>query len=418
MTSILLTLVILCAFGVLHTYVIYPWWVVAGARPQDAKKGFTHTAPPAPENGLLNAYAADQLPAVYVLMAAHNEETVLQEKLDTLAAQDYPGPLTILIGSDHSTDRTDDILRARAQRDPRFRPTLFASRQGKPGIINQLAARAEQENTPSSVYLITDASVMLRPEVVSALVLPMLEDERIGVVDSTMIQTGANPHGIGIGNVEADYISREVDVKRAEGLRWGAMIGPFGGCWAIRAAAFTPVPPNFLVDDFFLCMAAYEQGWRGVASPLAVVEEGVGQSLHQEFRRKARISGGNWQNLVRFRKLWFPFWKNPLAFAFFSHKVLRWWTPFLLMTGCLAWMLYILYSGYENNYYFGLLFAVLVNTPIFLLLADFLLSILGFNFWPARYARYFIAMNVALLVGFYRYLTGIKSNVWQPSQRH
>jgi hypothetical protein len=257
---------------------------------------------------------------------------------------------------------------------------------------------------------------MLRPNTISALIRPMLEDERIGVVDSTMLQVGAQEDGIGYA--EETYISREVDIKRAEGRRWGAMIGPFGGCWALRAQAFTPVPPNFLVDDFFLCMAAYEKGFLGISSLDAVVEEGVGQSIEDEFRRKARISSGNWQNLVRFRRLWWPFWKNPLAFAFFSHKVLRWWTPFLLLIGGVSWLLLLLSLGYENNYWPGVLFALLVNGAILLPLADFVLTFYDIHFRPARYTRYFLAMNAALLVGFYRYLTGIKSNVWQPSQRH
>jgi cellulose synthase/poly-beta-1,6-N-acetylglucosamine synthase-like glycosyltransferase len=390
--------------GVLHTYVLYPWWVVSGARTQ--------------VQGKVKAQVSEgPWPPVAVLMAAHNEASVINEKLQSLAAQNYPGQLNVYIGSDCSTDQTNDILTAWAEKDSRFHPTLYTTRQGKPGIINQLVKTATLHPPTSTLQLIiTDASVILRPNTITELIRPMREDERIGVVDATMIQTGGTEDGI--GQAEESYIDREVTIKRAEGRRWGAMVGPFGGCWAIRAEAYTPVPDNFLVDDFFLCMAAYEQGYLGISRPEAVVEEAVGQSIKDEFRRKVRISSGNWQNLIRFRKLWWPFWKNPLAFAFFSHKVLRWWTPFLLLIGGIAWAILIVSSGYESNYWFGVLFATVVNVPIFLLLLDIPLSILGVNFRPARYTHYFLAMNAALLVGFYRYLTGIKSNVWQPSQRH
>ena len=413
MIVFLFILLFLCILGVLHTYVIYPWWVVSGARPLSSAKALrgAYTQVQGEGNGEVSE---GSYPPVFVLMAAHNEEAVLDQKLQSLAAQDYPGPLRIYIGSDCSTDKTNDILTRWAEKDARFHPTLFTERQGKPGIINQLAVKCQPP--PGAIFVITDASVILRPDTLTELIRPMQQNERIGVVDATMIQTGGTADGI--GQAEENYIHREVAIKRAEGRRWGAMIGPFGGCWAIRAKAYTPVPGNFLVDDFFLCMAAYEQGYLGISSPNAVVEEAVGQSLQDEFRRKVRISSGNWQNLVRFRKLWWPFWKNPLAFAFFSHKVLRWWTPFLLLIGGFAWATLIVSSGYESNYWFGVLFATLVNVPIFLLLIDILLSILGVNFRPARYTRYFLAMNAALLVGFWRYLTGIKSNVWQPSQRH
>ena len=403
MTAIYLLLLLICVTAVLHTYVIYPWLMLGWAGSRDAKElGEGVESPPKPT----------VFPPVAVLMAAHNEEAVLEEKLATLAAQDYAGELTFYVGSDCSTDRTNAILEAWAARNGRFRPTLFDSRRGKPAIINQLAAQAGKEG----IYLMTDASVMLRPDVVTQLVRPMLEDPTIGVVDSTMLQTGGRAEGIGYA--EETYISREVDVKRAEGRRWGAMIGPFGGCWALRAEAFTPVPDNFLVDDFFLCMSAYERGFRGVSSEEAIVEEGVGQSLKDEFRRKVRISGGNWQNLFRFRKLWWPFWKNPLAYAFFSHKVLRWWTPFFLLIGLLSWMALLLSLGYENNYWPGLLLASLINAAIMLPVLDFVLTFYDIHFRPARFTTYFLAMNAALLVGFYRYLTGIRTNVWQPSQRH
>ena len=432
MTILLSITLLLCAIGVLHTYVLYPWWVVRGAQ---------EVARTQVQGAVKKSVAEGQWPPVSVLMAAHNEESVLEQKLRSLANQDYPGQLNIYIGSDCSTDATNQILTDWAAQDNRFHPTLFTTRQGKPSIINQLAnlqpatcnlqpAQPAQPATcptcnlqpatcnlqPATCLIITDASVILRPNTITELIRPMRNDERIGVVDATMIQTGGT--AAGIGQAEETYIHREVAIKRAEGQRWGTMIGPFGGCWAIRADAYTPVPDNFLVDDFFLCMAAYEQGYLGISSPDAVVEEAVGQSIPDEFRRKVRISSGNWQNLVRFRKLWWPFWKNPLAFAFFSHKVLRWWTPFLLLIGAFAWATLLLSLGYGNNYWFGVLFAFLVNVPIILLLLDIPLSILGVNFRPARYTHYFLAMNAALLVGFWRYLTGIKSNVWQPSQRH
>ena len=390
-----------CVLAVLHTYVIYPWLVMrkgAGTRVQGTDQESREKWP---------------WPPVAVLMAVHNEERVLAEKLLTLSTQDYAGPLTIFVGSDNSTDATNDILRAHQLEDHRLNFRIFDQRQGKPAIINQLfAAVPAPEKT---ILVLTDASVMLRPNVVTELVAPLVADERIGVVDATMIQTGGR--AAGIGRAEEHYIGREVALKRAEGERWGAMIGPFGGCWALRARAFAPVPDNFLVDDFYLCMAAYERGYRGVSSAAAVVEEGVGQTLSGEFRRKVRISSGNWQNLVRFRRLWWPCWRDPLAFAFFSHKVLRWWTPFLLLVAlaCLGGLLRT--YGLFGNYWVTLLLLLPTTVLGGLVLTDLLLGSFGVHWRPARFVRYFLAMNAALLVGFWRYLTGIKSNVWQPSNR-
>ncbi|OAV45607.1 glycosyltransferase [Lewinella sp. 4G2] len=396
MTVALTIILILCVLGVLHTYVIYPFLTIRRALPQ-VERDWNEPIPTA------------DWPPVYVLMAVHNEEAVLREKMESLLTQDYRGQLNFLIGSDNSSDATNDILREYQQRESRLSPTLFTSRQGKPAIINQLAHQAG----PEGVYIITDASVMLRPDTITELVQPMLRDEQLAVVDTTMVQTGGT--ATGIGAAETEYIDREVQLKRAEGMLYGTMIGPFGGCYALRAAAFRPVPDRFLVDDFYLCMSAYELGYRGISSPTAIVEESVGQHIHEEFRRKVRISSGNWQNLIRFRSLWWFPTKSKLAWSFFSHKVLRWWTPFLLLIGALAWLGLALCTG---NHWVWLSFTVLSGLVLTGALADVLLSDAGIHVSALRKLRYFLAMNVALLVGFYRYLTGISTNVWQPSNRH
>ena len=408
MVIFLTVLLLVCVLGVLHTYLLYPWWVTRG------KGSHAHfqarSQVPSPDD---NSRPGSRWPPVAVLMAVHNEATVLEQKLRTLVEQEYPGPLTIHVGSDNSSDATNDILRDWAAREPRLQPVYFTSRQGKPGIVNQLAAALPPH--PATVLLLTDASVMLRPNVVTELIRPMIADPSVGVVDATMVQTGGRASGI--GRAEERYISREVAVKRAEGRRWGYMIGPFGGCWALRATAFRPVPDNFLVDDFYLCLAAYEQGFHGLSSPTAVVEEAVGQTIGGEFRRKVRIGSGNWQNLVRFRRLWWPVCRNELSFAFFSHKVLRWWTPFLLLIGAVCVVLLLLTLGPESNYWVRLLLLLPAALLGGLAMLDLLLSTVGLHWRPARTVRYFLAMNAALLVGFWRYLTGISSNVWQPTLR-
>jgi cellulose synthase/poly-beta-1,6-N-acetylglucosamine synthase-like glycosyltransferase len=344
-------------------------------------------------------------------MAVHNEEVVLEKKLASLAVQDYPGPMTVHVASDASTDRTESILKAftlpGSNRDYRY--SVNARRLGKPATINQLAEAAGRQG----ILVLTDASVMLSASTVTELITPLIADTTLGVVDSRIVHTGAEG-GPGIGASEEGYIEREVAVKQAEGRYFGYTVGPFGGCWALRAAAFRPVPDTYLVDDFFLCMSAYRAGWRGLSSQRAIVYEGVGQQLRQEFRRKVRIGSGNWQNLLHFRDLWWPPWKDGLAFALFSHKILRWVTP-LLVGVIMAALLGLWWGG--GNYWAGLLLGMAIGAPLLTLLIDFVLSRLQIDLPVLRNVNYFMAMNLALLVGFLRFLNGIKSNVWQPSYR-
>ena len=385
---------LVCTLAVVHTYLLYPAYLFRRAA----------ALPPAPATG------AKHLPTVHILMAVHNEELVLAEKLRTIDQQQYPGPLRLWVADDCSTDATARILADFTFSDParRFHYHRNPQRSGKPASINALAALAG----PQDVYLLTDASVMLPPTTVALLIAPLAADPALGLVDSCLVHTGAARHGISTS--EVTYINREVALKQAEGRVLGYPIGPFGGCWAIRGAAYRPVPPNYLVDDFFLCMSAYRLGWRGESSSAAVVYEAVGQELAQEFRRKVRIGSGNWQNLVHFSDLWWPPFQNGLAFAFFSHKVLRWLTPFLLLLiGCCLLLLWRV----GGNYWAGALLAIAVLVPLTSLLVDRLLVAQGRHVPALRHLNYFVAMNAALLVGFVRYLNGISTNVWQPSSR-
>ena len=91
------------------------------------------------------------------------------------------------------------------------------------------------------------------------------------------------------------------------------MMGPFGGCFAMRKKLFLKVPENFLVDDFFLNMSVLENGYSCVNEPEAIVYEDVSNNLHAEFVRKSRISAGNFQNLFYFFHVLFKF--NRLLFC-------------------------------------------------------------------------------------------------------
>ncbi len=376
-------LLLLSVAGVLHTYVIYPWYVVRAA----AARGFRGD-PPAARVGV-------PWPEVAVVMSVHNEADVLPAKLASLTRQDYPGQITFHFGSDRSTDGTDKLLADfAAERAPGTCRVLYnLERRGKPATVNELVASMSRRGV---VLVLTDASVMLQPDTVTELVRPMLADPEVGVTDARLLHTGTDSGGI--SHLEDRYIRGEVALKEAESRLYGRLVGPFGGCWALRAELFVPVPDSYLVDDFFLCMSAYAQGAKGVSTPAARVSEGVGQHLRDEFRRKRRIGAGNWQNLVYFHRLWWPPFGGGFAFAFFSHKVLRWWTPLLLATGlaCVVGM------GLRSGNYLSTLGVLLLT------------AVLG-TCVPAL--RYFTAMNAALLLGLIDYVRGIRTNVWQPSHR-
>ncbi len=351
-------------------------------------------------------------PHVSAVMAVYNEEAVMEEKLQSLLALDYPNELLdIYIGSDCSSDQTNSILASYSKQHTNIHFFPFEVRRGKPGVINKLVELLRQQRPPDPqhIYLLTDASVMLTPQALRKLVRHF-EAKDMFMVDANMVNTGLSDGGI--ARSESKYVQTEVRIKHLEGQLWGTMLGPFGGCYALRSNYFEPVPPNFLVDDFYIAMRAFEQGGRAINDLEAICYEAVPHDIWEEYRRKARISAGNFQNLATFKHLLKkPF--KPLGFAFLSHKVLRWLGPFfiifaLVSSAALAWQGNLWY-----HYLLYLQLAILVGVP----LLDYGLKKLNIHLLILRNITYFFAMNAALLEGFFNYLKGIKTNVWQPPKR-
>ncbi|MEZ4986544.1 MAG: glycosyltransferase [Saprospiraceae bacterium] len=352
----------------------------------------------------------DTWPHVSILMAVHNEEIVIRDKLESLVAQKYPNPIHVYIGSDNSSDATNTIVDEYTQQYPHFHFVPFTQRQGKPGVINQLAVMATQRVPAGKehIFIITDASVMLSPLVTQSLVKHFREPN-MAIVDAHMVHTEMQPEDI--SHSESTYISWEGQLKYNESVAWKRMVGPFGGCYALRSDYFAPVPDNFLVDDFYITMQAFRKGGLAINEPTARCYEPVGHEIKEEFRRKARISAGNLQNMLTFTDLWWPPTQMP-QFAIFSHKIVRWLGP--------IWLILLLLSsgllGEQGFYHFSFsgLLALYLGVP----LLDVVLQQLGVHISLLRSIRYFLTMNLALFAGYFRYFKGIKTNVWQPPKRN
>jgi cellulose synthase/poly-beta-1,6-N-acetylglucosamine synthase-like glycosyltransferase len=237
------------------------------------------------------------------------------------------------------------------------------------------------------------------------------KNEAIGLVDSNLINVGMKK--VGISKTENQYIKGEVQMKHLEGVIWQQTLGPLGGCFSIRSNYYSEVPPKYLVDDFYLAMRVFEQGGKAINELKAECYEDVSHSIREEVRRKTRIATGNFQNLKRFWKLWFPIPPTSLSFIFISHKVLRW-------LGALFIILSLLTAGIlalNGNLTFQILFVLESAFLLVIPLGYYILQSFGIHSSMLRTITYFNAANWALLKGLFQYLKGVKSNVWQPTKR-
>ena len=393
--------ILILSFGaLLHSYVLYPFIMRLLARKKQL-------------NDSVHLLEDIDLPFVSIISSLYNEEAVIAEKLDSLFNLQYPdNKINFYFGSDCSSDCTNTIIEERTRDRSNFYFFPFRDRRGKPPVINDLVERARRnfQAQEDHILIITDANVMLSPDTVFLLVRHF-KNPNISLVDAHMKHIGMRAKGI--SQAENQYISSEVMLKHWEGVAWQTMMGPFGGCYAIRAELYTPVPPNSLVDDFYIAMKVFEQGGRAINELKAICYEAVSHEIKEEYRRKRRIASGNFQNMARFVKLWWPP-SGKIGFSFFSHKILRWLGPFFLIGMIIGVLLLSLNENLFAILMLGLLGIGFILFPI----VDILLSKLKINILPLRGIRYFILMNVALLEGFFKYLKGIKSNVWQPPKRN
>lgn len=359
-----------------------------------------------------NPSSIDHTYEVFILMAAHNEESVILDKLRSINKSDYPAEkVKIYIGSDNSIDGTNDLIKSYI--DKCKYPIFFhvmEKRSGKVGTINQLYRSILKANTlnDKSIFICTDANVIFHEKTITNLVRNF-SDSNIGIVDTQIQNLAQNEHGV--FESESTYLNREVKLKYQEGKLFGNLMGAFGGCFAIRATCFQIIPENLRVDDFFLSMQTMIKGYKIISEPKAICYEKVGLTFNEEFKRKRRISSGNFQNLAHFKKHILPI--NKLGIIFFSHKVIRYIGPLLMLLTFIS----SIYLAIYGEHFFTLLLMAQGIWYAGIPLIDILFQKFGINIVALRNVRYFNYMNLALLLGFKDYINGIESNIWEPTKR-
>lgn len=341
-------------------------------------------------------------PKVSIIVAAYNEQLHIGKKILNILNSSYPSDkFEIIIGSDNSNDQTNEIIGKMAVTCPFLKPLFFKDRRGKSAVINDCAAISTGD-----FLILTDAKATFDVDTIKNLVMNF-HDPKVGIAGATIINKNASCKGV--AHQESAFMSQEIKVKYDEGRAFGCTVGIYGACYAIRKELYSNVPPHFSVDDFYISMRVLEKGYKVILDLNSICFENVTSQITEEFRRKVRIGVGNIQNLKTFSSLLFRW--NVLSFCFFSHKVIRWLGPFFLLT-----MLLLNVLLWDQ----GMLYKVILMLQLFSIvasIADFYLRKIHIQIIILRFITHFYIMNLALLVGFFKYLIGVKANVWEPTNR-
>jgi len=220
-------------------------------------------------------------PRVSVVVAAHDEQAVIERRLENLLGLDYPEELVeILVASDASTDGTDELVEAVATREPRVR-LVRAPRGGKVAAQNLAVREADGE-----VLAFSDANAVWAAPALRRLVRNFADPEVAYVCGQLRLE---EPDGT---NREGAYWRYELAVREAESAL-GSITGGNGSIYAVRREDYVEVDPRFGHDLAFPYLMV-QRGRRAVYEPEAIAFEKPSRDIEDEYARKVRMFEHCW----------------------------------------------------------------------------------------------------------------------------
>lgn len=275
---------------------------------------------PSPQTGRHPPARSPKYPGCSIILPVFNGGAQIREKLGDLLAQDLPAAqLEIIVVSDGSTDDTLD--QARSLHDERILVFEHPCRQGKSAAQNLGVSRARQE-----ILVFTDIESRMAPDCLHKL-LPFFDDPAVGCVGTNVAFQKPDWDDSGI---QAAYARLENRIRTSEAAR-GVLISLFGSVFAVRRDCFQPLDLD-TGDDFIIPLDCALQGCTtAFADEARVSDAWSADNLLDEIKVRRRLTSRNLLGLWRRKKLLNPFRFPGLAFSLFAHKILRWFSPLLLI---------------------------------------------------------------------------------------
>ncbi len=359
---------------ILYTYIAYPLlvWVAARAFGRRVRK-------------------APYEPTLTLIIPVHNERDNIARKLDNVLSCQYPRErIELLVVSDASTDGTDELLRE--AENEQLKLLSLPQRSGKAAAMNAAAHRARGD-----ILVFMDARQQLEPDALRA-ITSNFSDPSVGLCtgELSLLSEGGTAQALSL------YWRYERWIRRSES-RLHATFGATGALMAMRRELFSDLDPETILDDVVLPLRTIAAGFRSIHEPEARLHDAASQFWAQESRRKVRTLAGNFQLIFHPRRMANPFTPRTLV-QFVSHKLLRLLIPPALV--CL------------------LVSSVLIPRPVYRAFAvgQVLFYLFALDGWLAaalaarpRFVTFpyvFTNLQIAVVRGFFRYVTGKEKGRW------
>lgn len=333
----------------------------------------------------------DYYPSVSFIIAAYNEEKGIGKKLEDSIRLDYPkDKLEIIVASDASTDRTDEIVNSFSDKGVKL--VRQGTRKGKTLAQNLAVSLAKSE-----ILVFSDATTIYKADAIRKLVRHF-EDFNIGCV-------GGEEHFIKSDNEiseEAGFFWKYETLIRRKESDFNTMIGVSGCIFAIRRELYEPLEGT-LIEDFALPLQVASKGFKVIYDAEAVGYERAAKDTKAELSRKARIVSGGINVVFMMKRLLNPLKYPILSFQIISHKILRWLSPIFMITLFISNMFllrdgigFLIIGAGQISFYMFAFAGYIFKAPAIL-----------------RLVYHFSVINLAAIIGMARFLKGDKKVLWE-----
>ena len=355
----------------------------------------------------VKGFPESDLPKVTFVVAAYNEEDWIENKIKNCLEFDYPKEkIEFLFVTDGSSDETPNKVE-NFPFDAGVKWSLYHSdeRKGKIAAVERIM---EFIDTPITIY--TDANTFVNKMAIRNIVAHYA-DPKVGAVAgekrvSMEEVDSANSAGEGF------YWKYESSLKKWDSELY-SVVGAAGELFSLRTKLYQAVPKDTVIEDFFMTLKIAMQGYLVRYEAGAYAVESASASVGEELKRKIRISAGGLQAISRLTPLLNIFKYGVLSFQYISHRVLRWTlTPLALI----VLLIVNIPLALNGNLFFVLTFMgqVAFYTAA---LVGYLLEKQKLKFKVFFIPYYFCVMNYSVYLGFFRFIKGSQSVVWEKAKR-
>ncbi|MCO4754944.1 MAG: glycosyltransferase family 2 protein [Bacteriovoracaceae bacterium] len=343
----------------------------------------------------------NHLPKVALMIAAYNEEKDIRAKILNSLELDYPKDLIdIVVVSDGSDDKTDEIVRSFGEQATLIR---VEGRVGKTEARNIALKQIDSE-----IVVFSDATTMYNTDAIKKLVRNFADAE-VGMVTGQLKYRDPGNSQMSLG--QKLYWKYESLIKDAQ-TKMGTLTGSVGCITAFRRELYKDLPAN-VIEDFTQPLMIIAQGKRVVFEKEAVCFEYATQSSNDEWNMRVRVVRGGLCGLIYARKVLNPLRYPVASFQLISHKLLRWLVPVFTLIVLVSSVAAVIF---EENAVIAQSLVGLQGFYILMVLMAFVQEHFGIRGRLTALFHYLFIVNAASLTAAYKTLTEPLDPTWEPNR--